>query len=111
MNFANGDVIGHTSCNSAKIAAASHMSRQLERLVSAAKAQDYVVMITADHGNLESMITPTGKPDVAHTTNPVPFLVIDLSLIHIFGNTLSPQKEKVRERMAPSKSVIKNRYT
>ncbi len=77
VNFANGDVIGHTSCNSAKIAAASHMSRQLERLVSAAKAQDYVVMITADHGNLESMITPTGKPDVAHTTNPVPFLVID----------------------------------
>lgn len=77
VNYANGDVIGHTSSNPAKIAAAGHMSRQLERLVKAAEAQDYVVMITADHGNLESMITPSGKPDVAHTTNPVPFLVID----------------------------------
>lgn len=77
VNYANGDVIGHTSCNSAKIAAAHHMSSQLKRLVSAATAKDYVVMITADHGNLESMITPSGKPDVAHTTNPVPFLIID----------------------------------
>ena len=75
--FATGDVIGHTSSNPAKIAAAGHMSRQLKRLVDAAQAQDYVVMITADHGNLESMTTPSGKPDVAHTTNPVPFLMID----------------------------------
>ncbi len=77
VNFANGDVIGHTASNPAKIAAAGHMSRQLKRLVNAAENQDYVVMITADHGNLESMITPSGKPDVAHTSNPVPFLVID----------------------------------
>lgn len=77
VNYANGDVIGHTSCNSAKIAAAHHMSSQLERLVEAATAQDYVVMITADHGNLESMTTLSGKPDVAHTTNPVPFLILD----------------------------------
>ena len=77
VNFANGDVIGHTFSNPAKIAAAAHMSSQLKRLVEAAEARDYVVMITADHGNLESMTTPSGKPDVAHTTNPVPFFVID----------------------------------
>ncbi|MBS6954061.1 MAG: sulfatase-like hydrolase/transferase [Enterocloster asparagiformis] len=77
VNYANGDVIGHTSSNPAKIAAAGHMSRQLERLVGAAEARDFVVMITADHGNLESMITPSGKPDVAHTSTPVPFLLLD----------------------------------
>lgn len=77
VNFANGDVIGHTSDNNAKIQAAFHVSNQLERLLEAAKAQDYVIVVTADHGNLEVMTTKDGKPDVAHTTNPVPFVLID----------------------------------
>ncbi|MDL2317759.1 alkaline phosphatase family protein [Eubacteriales bacterium OttesenSCG-928-A19] len=77
VNFANGDIIGHTSSNQAKIDAAGHISRELGRLVRAAKEKDYVIAITADHGNLEVMTTPEGKPHVAHTRNLVPFMLID----------------------------------
>ncbi len=76
-NIANGDVIGHTANCEAKIAAAGYVDRHLDRIVNAAKEQGYVVAITADHGNLETMLTPEGKPHVAHTTNLVPFIVID----------------------------------
>ena len=77
VNFANGDVIGHTADNGAKLAAAKYVSENLDRLVREAAAKDYVVMVTADHGNLERMTTPKGKPDVAHTSNPVPFVLVD----------------------------------
>jgi len=76
-NFANGDVIGHTASTEAKVRCAEVVDEHLERVIEAAKKQGYVVLITADHGNLEEMLTPDGKPHVAHTTNPVPFLLID----------------------------------
>lgn len=77
VNFANGDIIGHTSSNQAKIKTAECVSRELCRLIEAASAQDYVIAVTADHGNLEIMTTPQGTPHVAHTTSQVPFLLID----------------------------------
>jgi len=76
-NFANGDVIGHTTNNAAKIRCAELVDEHLGRVVRAAMAAGYVVFVTADHGNLERTSGPDGKPDVSHTTNPVPFLLID----------------------------------
>ncbi len=76
-NFANGDVIGHTANREAKIQCASLVDHRLGLVVEAALASDYVVLITADHGNLELLTNPDGTPHVAHTTNPVPFLLID----------------------------------
>ncbi len=76
-NFANGDVIGHTSNNNSKIQCAALVDGNMEKLVKSACACDYVVLITADHGNLEEMINPDGTLNVAHTTNPVPFVLID----------------------------------
>jgi len=76
-NFANGDVVGHTANSKAKIQACAHVSRHLDRVVHDAMAKDYVVAITADHGNIEILRTPKGKPDVAHTTNLVPFILLD----------------------------------
>ncbi|MEG1988066.1 MAG: phosphoglycerate mutase (2,3-diphosphoglycerate-independent) [Oscillibacter sp.] len=76
-NFANGDVIGHTFHSEAKLAACSHVSHHLERVVEDALAKHYVVAITADHGNIEVLRTPAGKPDGAHTKNQVPFILID----------------------------------
>lgn len=77
VNFANGDVIGHTANNQAKIDAAFHVSHCLSEVVEKASQAGYVTMVTADHGNLERMISPKGKPDVAHTCNQVPFVLID----------------------------------
>ncbi len=76
-NFANGDVIGHTANPEAKIECASLVDRHLARVVESARAAGYVTMITADHGNLEVMIQPDGAPHVAHTTNPVAFILVD----------------------------------
>ena len=76
-NFANGDVIGHTSNNDAKLKCASVVDTHLARVVDAALANDYVVLVTADHGNLEEMTNMDGTPHVAHTTNPVRLIVLD----------------------------------
>lgn len=76
-NFANGDIIGHTQNTAAKLDACGYVSRALEQVVDAALAQDYVVAITADHGNIEKLYTVAGKPDGSHTTNLVPFILID----------------------------------
>ena len=76
-NFANGDVIGHTHNTQAKLQACACVSRSLETVVGAALGQGYVVAITADHGNIEKLYTATGKTDGAHTTNPVPFVLLD----------------------------------
>lgn len=76
-NFANGDVIGHTANDAAKIEASGHVSKALEQVVEAAKKAGYVVAITADHGNIEILHTEKGKPHVAHTSNLVAFIMID----------------------------------
>ena len=76
-NLANGDVIGHTQNNGAKVACAGFVDERLGQMISAALAADYVVLVTADHGNLEEMTWPDGTPHVAHTTNPVPLVIID----------------------------------
>ena len=91
-NFANGDVIGHTSNNAAKLRCASVVDSHLGRVVDAAVANDYVVLVTADHGNLEEMTNADGTPHVAHTTNPVKFILLDARLkspLHLRNGKLS----------------------
>lgn len=77
VNFANGDVIGHTSNSEAKIAAAHIVSEHVRDLTEFAKGNGYIVAVTADHGNIETLYTEAGKPHGAHTTNRVPFILID----------------------------------
>ncbi len=76
-NFANGDVIGHTSNREAKIKCAEVVDAHLGKVVQAVRSAGYVTIITADHGNLEVLFSEDGKPHVAHTTNPVNCIVID----------------------------------
>ena len=79
-NFANGDVIGHTANNEAKVKCAEIVDYHLGQVVDAALAADYVVMVTADHGNLEVMTNRDGTPHVSHTDNLVPFILIGPAL-------------------------------
>ena len=76
-NLANGDVIGHTQNRDAKVQCAELVDERLGQIVKAALAADYVVLVTADHGILEEMITADGTPNASHTSNPVPFILID----------------------------------
>ena len=84
-NFANGDVIGHTANNEAKVKCAEIIDYHLGQVVEDALAADYVVMVTADHGNLEVMTNPDGTPHVAHTTNLAPLILIDSVSPSTFG--------------------------
>jgi 2,3-bisphosphoglycerate-independent phosphoglycerate mutase len=77
VNFANGDVIGHTSNREAKIKCAEIVDTHLERVIRVARMAGYVTLATADHGNLEEMTNADGTPHVSHTANPVPLLLID----------------------------------
>ena len=77
-NYANGDMVGHTGSIPATLKAVETVDACLARVVAAAEKTGARLLVTADHGNCEMMIDPaTGGPHTAHTTNPVPFLVVD----------------------------------
>ena len=76
LNYANGDMVGHTGVFLAAVEAAEMVDRCVGRLEKAVTAKGGVLLITADHGNAEKMKDyATGKPHTAHTTNPVPLMV------------------------------------
>jgi 2,3-bisphosphoglycerate-independent phosphoglycerate mutase len=78
VNFANGDMVGHTGIMAAAVKAAETVDAQIGRLVDAVRAKRGAMLITADHGNLEKMWDDaTNAPHTAHTTNPVPVIVVD----------------------------------
>ena len=77
-NYANGDMVGHSGNIAATIQAVECVDQQLARIVEAAERAGARLLITADHGNCEMMIDPaTGGPHTAHTTNPVPLLLVE----------------------------------
>src|SRR5271169_1802694 len=77
VNFANADMVGHSGKIEPTIKAVETVDSCLARIEKAVRAKGGAILITADHGNAEMMIDPaTGGPHTAHTTNPVPFIVI-----------------------------------
>jgi 2,3-bisphosphoglycerate-independent phosphoglycerate mutase len=77
-NYANGDMVGHSGSLPATIKAVETVDECLTRVVATAEKVGARLLVTADHGNCEMMIDPeTGGPHTAHTTNPVPFVVLD----------------------------------
>jgi 2,3-bisphosphoglycerate-independent phosphoglycerate mutase len=77
-NYANGDMVGHSGNLAATIRACEVVDEQLARIVATAERTGTRLLITADHGNCEMMIDPaTGGPHTAHTTNPVPLVLVD----------------------------------
>ena len=83
LNFANGDMVGHTGVMDAAIKACEAVDKCVEDVVSIALENDYTTILIADHGNCETMINPDGSPHTAHTTNPVPVILIDKDLTEI----------------------------
>jgi 2,3-bisphosphoglycerate-independent phosphoglycerate mutase len=77
-NFANTDMVGHTGSLPAAIAAVETVDACLGRILEAAAIGGARLIITADHGNADLMVDPdTGAPHTAHTTNPVPLVLLD----------------------------------
>jgi 2,3-bisphosphoglycerate-independent phosphoglycerate mutase len=78
VNFANGDMVGHTAVREAVIAAVEAMDAEVGRVLDVAVEEEYSVFLTADHGNCDEMVDPiTGEPHTQHTVYPVPCMIID----------------------------------
>ncbi len=77
LNFANGDMVGHTGMLDAAIKACEAVDNCAKSVVETGLANGYSILLIADHGNCETMMNPDGSPHTAHTTNPVPFILID----------------------------------
>ena len=76
VNFANGDMVGHTGVYEAIEKAVVAVDKCVNEVVETAKAEDYEVIIIADHGNADNAINPDGTPNTAHSLNPVPFIYV-----------------------------------
>ena len=83
INFANPDMVGHTGIESAAIKAVEAVDECVGKAVEALKEVDGQMFICADHGNAEQLIDyETGEPYTAHTTNPVPFILVNADPVY-----------------------------
>ena len=76
VNFANGDMVGHTGVYPAIQKAVETLDTCVEKVVEAAKKHGYETIIIADHGNADHALNEDGTPNTAHSLNPVPFIYI-----------------------------------
>jgi 2,3-bisphosphoglycerate-independent phosphoglycerate mutase len=86
LNFANPDMVGHTGVFEAAVKACEKVDKCTQAVAEAAMAQGYKIIITADHGNADRMRNPDGSPHTAHTTVPVPCILIDPAKTFTFAS-------------------------
>lgn len=94
MNFANGDMVGHTGVYEAISKAVTVIDECVSEVVESAKANGYTILITADHGNADYVVNSDDSPNTAHSLNPVPFIVV--------SNNIKSVKDGVLADVAPT---------
>jgi 2,3-bisphosphoglycerate-independent phosphoglycerate mutase len=99
LNFANGDMVGHTGVMEAAIKACQAVDACVKDVVTSALENDYTTIIIADHGNCEKMINEDGTPNTAHTTFPVPVILVDKDLKKIKSGILGDMAPTILKLM------------
>lgn len=94
LNFANGDMVGHTGIYPAIIKAVQTVDKCAKEVVEAAQKNGYTVLVTADHGNADFVENSDGTPNTAHSLNPVPFIVV--------SDTIKSVKSGILADVAPT---------
>ncbi|QHI38553.1 2,3-bisphosphoglycerate-independent phosphoglycerate mutase [Kordia antarctica] len=89
LNFANPDMVGHTGNFQAAVKACEVVDECAKAIIEVAQKHGYSTIVIADHGNCDTMINPDGSPNTAHTTNPVPIILVDEDIKHIKDGVLS----------------------
>ncbi len=111
LNFANGDMVGHTGVMEAAIKACEAVDQCVEKVITAALAHGYTTLVIADHGNCETMINPDGSPNTAHTTNPVPIILVDKELKTIHDGVLGDIAPTILELMGIEKPAVMTQHS
>ena len=111
LNFANGDMVGHTGVMAAAIKACEAVDKCVKEVVEAALESNYTTIIIADHGNCETMINPDGSPNTAHTTNPVPIILVDKELKTIHDGVLGDLAPTILELMGIEKPAAMTQHS
>lgn len=111
LNFANGDMVGHTGVMEAAIKACEAVDKCVEKVITAALANNYTTLVIADHGNCETMINPDGTPNTAHTTNPVPIILVDKELKTIHDGVLGDLAPTILNLMGIEKPEVMTRHS
>lgn len=88
LNFANPDMVGHTGIMKAAIKACEVVDSCANSVITAGLENGYTTIVIADHGNCDTMINPDGSPNTAHTTNPVPLILVDNDIKEISDGVL-----------------------
>lgn len=111
LNFANGDMVGHTGIMQAAIKACEAVDNCVKEVVETALKNNYTTIIIADHGNCETMINPDGSPNTAHTTNPVPIILVDNDLKTIHNGILGDVAPTILELMGVEKPAVMTQHS
>ncbi len=99
LNFANPDMVGHTGDMNAAIKACETVDSCAQSVINTALENGYSTILIADHGNCDTMINPDGSPNTAHTTNPVPLILIDNDIKEIKDGVLGDIAPTILELM------------
>ncbi|NDV44622.1 2,3-bisphosphoglycerate-independent phosphoglycerate mutase [Flagellimonas sediminis] len=88
LNFANPDMVGHTGVMEAAIKACETVDECAKDVITAGLENGYSTIVIADHGNCDTMVNPDGSPNTAHTTNPVPLIIVDKDIKEVKSGVL-----------------------
>ncbi|WP_417887808.1 2,3-bisphosphoglycerate-independent phosphoglycerate mutase [Zunongwangia sp.] len=106
LNFANADMVGHTGVFEAAVKACEAVDECAKDVCNAAMENDYSVIVIADHGNSETMINEDGSPNTAHTTNPVPLILLDKEIKEIKSGILGDIAPTILKLMGVDKPEL-----
>ncbi len=109
LNFANGDMVGHTGVFEAAVKAAETVDTCLKEVVETGLEHGYTSIIIADHGNAECMVKPDGSAHTAHTTNPVPLILVDKDLKTIKSGILADIAPTILKLMGVAQPEVMDR--
>lgn len=111
LNFANPDMVGHTGDMKAAIKACETVDACAQAVINTGLKNGYTALVIADHGNCETMINPDGTPNTAHTTNPVPLILVDKEINKINDGVLGDIAPTILELMGIPQPALMTQHS